>query len=317
MYRDGPALRVNPLERMADANLLPPMDYTLIDVERYFAGNGRTLYYISSYGCPHACTFCAEPAQSLRRWRGLAATRVVDELVDLQQRYRPDRFNLWDPNFSSNPYRVVDMVHEMRDRGVHLDIFCDMRSRDVLRIAEHIDLRELAGVGFRSVFIGLESGSDRVLKAIRKGSTAADGWRACQLLDEAGIESFTSFIHDLPAEQPEDSDLTLAQAEALCGLRRNRQSHHFYTPYPMTELYDQLVASAGIELRDRTQREWADTSTFWGSKAWPGRPEFRRAVLRRLYPLHKRYPGVIDRLPLLRRVQLAGTTAGGVPHGDV
>lgn len=303
-YFENGSLRTTTFERQGDMNELPPMDYDLIDMSRYFADSERVIDYISSYGCPYACTFCAEPTQSLRRWRGLSPARVVDELSALKERYHPDRFNLQDPNFSSNPSRVVEIVKEMRRRGLELEILCDMRTRDVVRVADRIDLTQLRDVGFRRIFIGIESGSDRMLRLIRKGSTAADALKACQLLDTAGISALTSFIHDFPQESEEDSGQTLDLAEQLCAFELNRQSHHFYTPYPMTELFAQLEAEARIE-RITTQREWAETSTFWGSKMWPGRPDFRRRVLRRLIALHRRYPAVIERnvLPVLRLVR--------------
>ncbi|HCT79604.1 MAG TPA: hypothetical protein DGG94_16750 [Micromonosporaceae bacterium] len=305
VFRDRDAVRGNDQTRLESIELLAPLDYTLIDVERYFRDGQRTIHCISSYGCPHACTFCAEPTQSLRRWRGLSPARVVDEMFRLVDEYQPDLISFHDPNFSSNPNRVVEIVRELRRGGRRIPILCDMRARDIVRIAQMIDLKELREVGFESIFIGLESGSDRLLKLIRKGSTAADALSACRQLDRAGIRTRTSFIHDLPDENQNDSDLTFVLLEQLGALGHNQQSHHFYTPYPMTELYGQIVASKGILERDKSQREWADTSTYWGSKVWPGRADFRRAVLRRLYALQRKFPHAIERnaLPVLRLIR--------------
>jgi radical SAM superfamily enzyme YgiQ (UPF0313 family) len=312
VYRDGPRIVTTSYERQGDMNDLPSMDYSLIDVPRYFVDGERFIDYVSSYGCPYACTFCAEPSHSLRRWRGLSPERVVDELVALHERYRPDRVNIQDPNFSSNPARVAAIAREMHHRGLEFNLLCDMRTRDVVRVAEKIDLVELREIGFKRIFIGVESGSDRMLKLIRKGSTTADAITACRLLDAAGIQSMTSFIHDFPQETVEDSEQTLDLATQLCQLKLNRQSHHFYTPYPMTELYGQLERQSEITEMVKTQREWANTSTFWGSKMWPGRPEFRRRVLRRLFALHREYPHAIDRsvLPVLRLVRFDDSSRG-------
>jgi radical SAM superfamily enzyme YgiQ (UPF0313 family) len=307
VYRSGRDMRVNPLRMLPSMGDVPPMNYRLVDVSRYLGGHRRYLQYVSSYGCPHACTFCAEPTQSQRVWRGFGAERFVDEVLALRNEYRPDKIYLVDPNFSSSPKRVIAIVREMRARQAHVPMFCDMRAGDVLWLAREMDLKELRDVGFDEVFIGLESGSDRMLKLLRKNLVAADGFEACRLLDAAGIRGCTSFIHDLPGETLEDSERTLELSAELCRLAGNTQSHHFYTPYPATELYDQLRRDGQVSER-ATQLDWARTSTFYGSDLWPGRMPFRRTVLRRLLELHEQYPARLPKsnLPVLRPLRMPG-----------
>jgi hypothetical protein len=185
VYRQGSQIVVNPYRMLTSFDDLPPLDYGLIEVPRYFTEAHRYIQYISSYGCPHACTFCAEPTQSLRRWRGRGAARFVDEVCGLWQRYHPNKIYVVDPNFSSNPRRVVDIVNELEARRADIDLFCDMRAGDVLRIAREMPLAKLREVGFREIFIGLKSGSDRMLRLLKKNLRAADGLAACRMLDEA------------------------------------------------------------------------------------------------------------------------------------
>src|SRR5436305_1556399 len=101
--------------------------------------------------------------------------------------------------------------------------------------------------------------------AVRTPARAAPSRRTACGSGAAGIESMTSFMHDFPQETEKDSEATLSLAEELCQLELNRQSHHFYTPYPMTELYAELEQQRRITETLKTQREWAETSTFWGS----------------------------------------------------
>jgi anaerobic magnesium-protoporphyrin IX monomethyl ester cyclase len=290
--RDG-ELRINPQRKLGSMREIPPLDYSLIDVEAYLAANGRVLHTVTSYGCPHSCTFCVEPTQSLRRWRGMDHRRVVDQFENLVTMYRPRVLSLHDPNFSSNPQRVADVVSEILRRGLRCSILCDMRARDVLRLAELMDLRRLREAGFGSVFLGLESGSDRMLTLLRKGSTARDAIDACALLDRAGITMLASFMHDIPGESPEDSEQTFELLEIIGALRHNRQRHHFFTPYPATPLFNQLAASHRA-LSMWSQRQWAETGTYWGSSVWPGRVQFRRHVVERLQRLGERFPWSID-----------------------
>ena len=319
VFRHGGELVVNPLRPAPDIEQLPPLDYGLIDTGRYLARSPNQMQYISSYGCPHACAFCAEPTQSLRRWGALSPQRTVDEMARLWETYGPDRLSLVDPNFSTNTRRVVEVVEEMEQRGLYIEIVCDMRAKDVTLIAKHIDLQRLRDVGFVEIFVGVESGSDRVLKSLNKGSKAEHSLQACRLLDAASIHTHASFIHDLPGETEEDSDLTFELIEKLCRLQHNVQSHHFYTPYPATELYDRLVAGADIDsgTDTRTQQEWARTSTFYGSRIWSGRPAFRRRVLRRLHALHASHASHLpmSNLPLLRRIGFGESRTSGATAG--
>lgn len=290
---------------------IPPLDYSLVNVEQYLAANGRVLHTITSYGCPHGCTFCVEPSQSLRRWRGLEAEVVVNRLQALAETHQPNVISIQDPNFSSNPGRVRDIVERLIELDLRLEFICDMRARDVIRLAELMPLDKLPLAGFKAIFLGLESGSDRVLKMLHKGSTSQDAWLACAALDEAGITTLTSFMHDIPGETKEDSQQTFVLLRRLGRLRRNNQRHHFFTPYPATPLFEQLAASDDT-VTGRTQRQWAETGTYWGSSIWPGRTEFRRDVIRRLRALQRVFPHALQDsgLPQLERAGSASVSSG-------
>ena len=312
-YMGQAELVVNPFRTISDMNALPPMDYDLIDVWKYYSGKRRRLDYVSSYGCHNRCTFCTEPNHNQRRWQGLRPERVVDEWAYLRKKYAPDRIYIQDSNFSSDPRRVVAIAQEMKRCGEYIELFCDMRPRDVLRVGRLVDLRVLREVGFVDVFIGVESGSDRMLSMLKKDSMAADALMACRTLDQAGIGSLASFVHDLPGENMADSDETFRLIEELCQLKRHEQTHHFFMPYPGADLYRE-VFRAGKARRERTQRDWADTSLFYGSDVWQGRARFREGVLKRLQALRAAYPSALPSkgLPVLR-----SPTPKERPEGDV
>jgi anaerobic magnesium-protoporphyrin IX monomethyl ester cyclase len=307
IYRDGSNIVVNPYRIMPDVNELASMDYELIDVYKYFNKEYQYIQYVSSYGCPYSCTFCAEPAQSSKKWKGFMAERFVDEVSFLWRKYQPQKIYLVDANYSSNPKRVVEIVEEMQRRKAYVKVLCDMRAGDILRIAERTDLKKLKEVGFEEIFIGLETGSDRMLNLLKKNLKSSDGLKACRMLAESGIEFCTSFIHDFPMETVEDSDQTFELIEKLCQLQGNTQSHHFYTPYPATEMYSQLLTNSNIR-EEKKQTDWARTSTFYGSDLWSGRMPFRRNVLRRLLSLHREYPTHLPKtnLPVLRPIKVSG-----------
>ncbi|WP_045740324.1 B12-binding domain-containing radical SAM protein [Actinoplanes rectilineatus] len=280
-------------EFLGDMNALPPMNYQLIDPTRYYTETVQDLSYITSYGCPYGCAFCSEPQTSTRKWKPLAPERVASELAALWRRYAPSQISLLDPNFSTNIPRVVDIVTLLEQQDQRLELRANMRTRDVVNLAKVIDLKRLRKVGFSAIFLGCESGSDRMLKALHKSATVADTRNACQLLDEAGIIQLSSWIHDLPGEEVEDSQQTLELVTDLAALPHNRQKHHFFTPFPATELYEQLFGKT--EDDNRTQAEWAASDTYASSALYAGRPEFRTRVLDGLTALKRRYPHALER----------------------
>src|SRR6266545_4602279 len=142
---------------IVDMNDLPPMNYELVDVEAYYNEHRRAISYISSYGCLYACTYCAEPTNSMRKWRPLEPRRVVTEVAGLAWRHHPDFISFLDPNFSSNAKRVVDIVEDLENDPLPdgVELLANMRAHDIVRLTRIVDLNRLRGVGFQRIFIGV------------------------------------------------------------------------------------------------------------------------------------------------------------------
>jgi len=132
VFYDGVEISVNNT-RPVDINELPPMNYDLLNIDRYFTEDRRVIQYVSSYGCPYGCTFCSEPAKSGRRWTGLRPPRMVDEISRLWDRYAPSKISFVDPNISTGVSRLIAFVEEMKRRGRHIVMSGSMRVADILR----------------------------------------------------------------------------------------------------------------------------------------------------------------------------------------
>lgn len=284
---------------------LPPIDYGILEPTAYYWGDVRSIPYITSYGCPYACTYCSEPIMSGRRWNALSVERVIDDAERIQRDYAPDVIDFMDPNLSSNPKRVSELCSVAIERATGAQFMCNMRARDIVMVGRLMPIERLREAGFFRIFIGVESGSDRMLTELDKKSTVSDTVEACQLLDHAGIEFMTSFMHDLPGETADDSQQTLELAASLAVYSGNHQSHHFFTPFPGTDIYQRYFAKM-FDSR-LPQREWAKNGTKTGT-LWQGDPDRRRRVLESLDRVRDRHPHAFRLKPM---PELAHTLPAG------
>ena len=99
-------------------------------------------------------------------------------------------------------------------------------------------LRKLRDVGLRMIMIGYESGSDKVLKMLKKGTSREINLEATRILKRLGLLISGSFMLGTPGETKEDVDLTVSLANEI---KPNFTSVSFFTPIPGNDLYDYCI----------------------------------------------------------------------------
>ncbi len=172
-------------ERHPDVFPLPARD--LLDVEAYRrvwteAHGFFSLNVVSTRGCPFHCNWCAKPIWG-QRYAMRSAAEVAAELAELKRDHAPDHVWFADDIFGLRPSWVTAFAAEVqaRDASVPFTIQsrCDLMSADAVTA--------LAAAGCQQVWLGAESGSQRILDAMDKGITVDDIRTARRLLGEAGI----------------------------------------------------------------------------------------------------------------------------------
>ena len=207
MYRNENRIIVNP-PRPLIKNLdgLPPVPWHLYDLDRYNAlmeGENRTrvIGVISSRGCPNQCVFCANAAKLFRR---RDPVNFVDEIEYLHKEYGFRGFDVWDDTLNIVKSHVMAICKEIQRRD--LDILWYARLR-VNRVDEEM-LREMRRSGCISLGYGVESGSPRILKEIKKDINLDQvRWATKKSLD-LGFYVRLFFIYSLPFETIEDLKMT-------------------------------------------------------------------------------------------------------------
>jgi len=183
-------------------------------------------------GCPFRCSFCYPHAKIHfgEKVRQRSVSNVMQELDLLYERYHFECVKFYDYTF------MLDTAwsEEFCDKYAHIGKPFWIQSRADL-VARHSDLMSrLKKVGLRMIGIGFESGSDKVLKDLRKGSTREINLKAARICKEHGVLLSASFMLGTPTEEEEDIKATISLAKTM---RPEFTSVSFFTPIPGNDLY--------------------------------------------------------------------------------
>ena len=201
-----------PATRELDALRAPARD--LLPNAAYVRHGRRRLGFavttvMSTRGCPYACEFCSNVVHG-RSYREHSPRRVVDEM-EQSLRLGYDRIAFADDVFTMRREHVTGVCGEIGRRG--LDVAWECLARvDGLDSGLAAIMRR---AGCRTVFFGLESGSDEILRLMRKQTTTAQAREAVWAAHDAGLEVGGFFILCYPGETDETVLETLRFADSL------------------------------------------------------------------------------------------------------
>jgi anaerobic magnesium-protoporphyrin IX monomethyl ester cyclase len=230
---------------------LPHPAWDLVDVERYRRiWRRRHGYYAmnaaTTRGCPYHCNWCAKPIYG-QRYAVRSAADVVEEIAWLERDYQPDQLSIVDDVFGLQPGWVDAFARLREAAGVRLPFRCLMR-------ADQIDagmVRALAAAGCRMVWMGAESGSQRILDAMEKGTRVEQIRQAARLLQGAGIEVGLFLQFGYPGEEWDDVEATRALVRDISPDDIGVSVSY---PLPGTKFYERVRAELG------PKQNWFDSN---------------------------------------------------------
>jgi anaerobic magnesium-protoporphyrin IX monomethyl ester cyclase len=152
---------------------------TLASPHQYF----DTHIFMTSRGCPWACTFCGAESSWGRGFRGQSVPYVLDALEHATARARVKMLQIKDDTFTTNKKRVLELCRGIRDRKLKFLWSCDTRV-DVLN--EEL-LREMRLAGCQRLSLGVETGSPTILKNIDKKITVDEIIAAAEMAKKYGV----------------------------------------------------------------------------------------------------------------------------------
>ncbi len=251
LRRDGGVVRTGPPATIEDLDALPFPARHLTDVHRYgsvLSPRQPVTTMFTSRGCPFGCTFCDRPHLG-KRFRARSASNVVDEMEECV-RMGIHEVLIYDDTFTVHRDRVVAFCEDLIRRG--LDVGYDVRAR-----VDTVDpelLRLMARSGCRGIHYGVEAGTERILKVLRKGIDLEKAREAFEATRRTGMQVLAYFMIGSPSETREDILETFRVARRLDP---DYLHMTILTPFPGTRIYQEGLAN-GILKRD-SWREFART----------------------------------------------------------
>jgi anaerobic magnesium-protoporphyrin IX monomethyl ester cyclase len=143
-----------------------------------------THIFMTSRGCPWACTFCGAESQWGRGFRGNSVPYVLDALEAAVARVPAKMLMIKDDTFTTNKKRVIELCRGIRERGINFLWSCDTR---VDLLTEEM-LHEMRLAGCERLSLGVESGSQRIIANVDKKITVDEILESTALAKKYGIQ---------------------------------------------------------------------------------------------------------------------------------
>jgi anaerobic magnesium-protoporphyrin IX monomethyl ester cyclase len=266
-WREGDAINLNPaVDKSFEYVDWRDIPYHLIEDYSVYGqlDQGNKIFSMySAVGCPYQCAFCSSPAQYSqiegKKWVPLDAIEIANHVQYLAEEYDADYIYFIDDDSFPKLSHVEGVIDEIsrRNLGVKLG-FRGARINEIKKMSDEF-LDKLVAAGTDIMHIGAESGSDRILKMLRKNSTAQEVIECNQkLARHPEITAAYNFMMGIPTETLEDlhktRDLMLQIIEdhPNCIIFPPNK----FRPLPGTELYDYAKDVWDYKMPD-TLDEWA------------------------------------------------------------
>jgi radical SAM superfamily enzyme YgiQ (UPF0313 family) len=201
---------------------------------------------ISARGCPFQCTYC-QPAERMVFGKGTRqrpVDHVIGELKELRDKYHFKSITWWDDTFTINKEWLIEFCKQYKAEGFDAEMVVCNRADIICRDKETVKM--LADIGVTCFVIGFETGTNRMLDFLKKGTTVDMNIRAAEICRKYGIKVFGTFMLGLPTELPHES---MATCDMIKEINPDYKIVFYFTPIPGTEIY-KYCTDNNLVLRD-------------------------------------------------------------------
>lgn len=228
-FRDNNTIIHNPPRQTAnDLKLFPFSDRSLLMNEDRYTSEDMGLI-MSSRGCPFACSYCATHTKKVS-YRPIE--HIVEEIKLVISNYGTRQFSFKDDSFTVNKTRVEQFCDKLLVDKLNINWECNTR---VDLVSESL-LAKMKKAGCNSIKVGVESGSEHILKKMNKGITHDQIRNAAKIFRKVGIHWTGYFMMGVPGETAEEIYQTL---NLMYEIQPDFASISVYEPFPGTPMFDE------------------------------------------------------------------------------
>ena len=254
VYRDeNRFVRTKPRKLISDLDSLPLPPLHLLDSSKYtfqvFGRNEKVMCLETSRGCPYACDFCSVTPTWGNKWRNKSNRRIIEEIKSARNAgynwifFTDDIFLVY-PNVKSR----IELFNELIEADLDMKWIVQMRADVTARNPEVIKLAARAGMSI--AFLGVESGSEEILKKMHKGEFTPQSVDAVKILSDNGIVVLVGMMIGAPYERIRDIVSTIRFSRALARAGADAVQFSIYTPLPGTRVFNEAMSEKSLFTMD-------------------------------------------------------------------
>ncbi len=194
---------------------MPRLDNTVIDINKYvyFDEGRKTFDLYTSFGCLMGCKFCINSLYNF--WASMEKRHILDQILFLHKKLGVEYFRIIDDNPLQKPDRIINLFRALDKKKLDIKFYMDIATPYILE-----DWFADIAPKLLKVFVGIESGSDRILKIINKPQRIRDIKKAIKKLAGFRIKARYSFIKEMDIESALDINKT---ADLIKWIRYNHK----------------------------------------------------------------------------------------------
>jgi len=254
-YRKGEEIvRTPDRPYIEDLDSLPFPAFHLFPLNQFNKYGNIIFPVMTSRGCTFFCEFCTAVRMFGRRYRMRSPKKVVDEIEYLYKKYGEKQYTFYDDAFTVDQARTEEICNEILRRGLKIKWDCETRLDMVTKEL----LQKMKEAGCIAVWYGVESGSQKVRDAMRKGISTQQTLNTFKWTKEAGLIAVASIILGFPGETKETA---WESVKLLEKLNPDEIGIYIATPYPGTPMYDHVKKMGWLKIHDFNKYDTA-TPTF-------------------------------------------------------
>jgi len=286
-YMEGDkVVRTNSRQIVKELDSFPMPAWDLINIESYkkiwIESSGYfSLNIATTRGCPFKCNWCAKPIYG-NRYNSRSPQKVAEEIEYLTKNYDANHFWMCDDIFGLKPGWVQEFRDIIKSKGIKIRY--KIQSRVDLLLQEDT-IEALADSGAETVWVGAESGSQKILDAMDKGTTVGQIFEATRLLKKNRIRTAFFLQFGYLGEKKEDINKTI---QMMLELMPEEIGISVSYPLPGTKFYDKVKE----QLKEKTN--WTDSDELALMYKGTFSPSYYKKLHRYVHKVYRRKQSLLN-----------------------